>query len=99
MWPFDQPKNCATVVSRSILERGAPILVVCHDADDHGWQFLDGVSEDIDDLAIMGLGHIVDLDPTMATLANLEPGYQAARQSVTSAWVIEPIPADADDDS
>ncbi|MFZ6713290.1 hypothetical protein [Undibacterium sp. TC9W] len=96
MWPFDQPKNCATIVSKSILERGAPILIVCHDADDHGWQFLDGLSEDVDDLALIGLGHILDIDTGMAELAGLEPGYQASRQTTTSAWVIEQIPAESE---
>lgn len=99
MWPFDQPKNCATIVSKSILERGAPILVVCHDADDHGWQFLDGLSEKVHDLALIGLRHILEIDPAMAELANLEPGYQASREATTSAWVIEQIPDESESET
>jgi len=95
-WPFDQPTNCATIVSKSILERGAPILIVCHDADDHGWQFLDGVSEDIDDLVIIGLAHILEIDPTMRELAQLQPGYEATRPNAASDWVIQPIPPDSE---
>lgn len=98
MWPFDQPQNCATLVSKSILAGRAPILLVCHDEDDHGWQFLDGVSEDIEDIAIVGLAHILDLDSTMADHANLPPGYQASRKSEMSEWVIEKTPFDPDDD-
>ena len=97
-WPFDQPKNCATIVSKSILERGAPILVVCHDADDHGWQFLDGTSEEIDDLAIVGLAHILEIDPAMKEVAHLEPGFEAVRQDAGAAWVIQPTPPDAEDE-
>ena len=89
--------HCATIVSRSILERAAPILVVCHDADDHGWQFLDGASEDIDDLAIIGLGHILEIDPSMTDLAHLQPGFEATRQSEGAAWVVQPIPPESED--
>lgn len=52
-WPFDQPRNCAAVFSKSVLDRSRPILHVSHDEDDHGWRFLDGVSEELDDSALV----------------------------------------------
>jgi hypothetical protein len=39
-WPFDQPRNCAVLITRQILEGAEPILHVTHDSDDHAWQFL-----------------------------------------------------------
>lgn len=98
MWPFDQPKNCATIVSRSIIDGSKPILHVSHDQDDHGWQFLDGVSEEIDDLVIIGLAHILEIDPSMAKLANLQPGYQASRATSDSEWIIEQSPPEPPED-
>lgn len=95
-WPFDQPENCATIVSKSVLDGSAPILAVSHDADDHGWQFLDGMSEEIDDLVIVGLAHILEIDPAMKELAGLEPGFEATRERAESPWVIQPIPPEAE---
>ncbi len=99
MWPFDQPPNCATVVSNSIIEKRKPILYVSHDEDDHGWQFLDNESEELDDLCIVGLGHILEVDPSMAGLASLEPGGQATRADINSEWVIERTPPEEDGDA
>ena len=99
MWPFDQPPNCATVVSNSIIEKRKPILYVSHDEDDHGWQFLDNESEELDDLCIVGLGHILEVDPSMAGLASLEPGWQATRADISSEWVIERTPPEEDGDA
>jgi hypothetical protein len=44
-WPFDQPPDAAAITLRAVLD-GAPILLVSHDADDDGWQFLDGSEVD-----------------------------------------------------
>jgi hypothetical protein len=40
-WPFDQTPRTAAITVQAILD-GAPILLVSHDPDDDGWQFLDG---------------------------------------------------------
>ena len=98
MWPFDQPKNCATIVSKSIINGSKPILHVSHDEDDHGWQFLDGASEEIDDLVIIGLAHILEIDPSMSKLANLQPGYEASRANSHSEWIIKKSPPEPPDD-
>jgi len=35
-WPFDQPRNCASFVTREVMDREESILSVTHDSDDHG---------------------------------------------------------------
>ena len=97
-WPFDQPRNCATVFSKSVLDRSRPILYVSHDEDDHGWQFLDGLSEELEDVVLAGLAHVLEIDPAMVELAGLEPGFHASRAAVNAPWVIERTPPDPDDD-
>jgi len=97
-WPFDQPRNCATVFSKSVLDRSSPILLVSHDEDDHGWQFLDGISEALDDLALAGLDHVLEIDPAIVELADLAPGFQAAREGPGAKWVIERVPPDKEED-
>lgn len=99
MWPFDQPENCATVASRSVIDGRRPILYVSHDENDHGWQFLDGVSEELDDLVIVCLSHVLEIDPTMADLAFLDPGYHASRNKQTEKWSIAKTPLEPEDET
>ena len=85
-WPFDQPRNCVTFTLRSIVFDGEPILYVVHDADDHGWQFLDGKPIDMANAALVCLEEIVKRDPSVLELADMPPGWSATRSSVTAPW-------------
>src|SRR5262245_12378484 len=85
-WPFDQPPNCAVVSLRSIVFDGRPILFVSHDEDDHGWQFLDGGEPDVANAAVVALSEIVDLDPSVLAVADLQPGWHAWRKSSDNVW-------------
>jgi hypothetical protein len=85
-WPFDQPKNCATFSLRQIFQEGKPILYVSHDEDDHGWQFLSGDEIKTEDAFIVGLEEIVNLDPSVLEIADLEPGWIATRKSISDPW-------------
>src|SRR5262245_36581929 len=89
-WPFDQPRNAASITLRSIAFEGAPILYVTHDADDDAWQFLGGESVREADACVVGLGEIVALDPSLLELADLPPGWHAWRESTASAWCRAP---------
>jgi len=86
MWNFDQPPNCATLMSSTIVQDGQPILLVSHDEDDHGWQFLDGSNPPSEPFMVC-LSHAVDLDCPVSQLADLPPGWIAWRESVDSPWV------------
>lgn len=85
-WPFDQPRNCAVITLKSIAFNGQPILLVSHDEDDHGWQFLDGGPFDTASAAVVALETIVKLDPTVLNIADLPPGWMAIRRDKTSPW-------------
>ena len=85
-WPFDQPRNCAVIVSRSVAFDGAAILLVSHDADDHGWQFLDAEVPDVDQAAVLALSEVVALDHSILEIADLPPGWYAWRESKSSPW-------------
>ena len=95
-WPFDQPPNCATFVTRGLIEDGKPILFVFHDEDDHGWQFHDTLDPQEEDVRIVCLSHVLKLDPGMRALADLPPGWMASRQRVSDPWVREPAPPEPD---
>jgi hypothetical protein len=89
-WPFDQPKNCAAITLRSIVFAGAPILLVCHDEDDHAWQSLGGEDFDETDAAVVAMEEIVDRDPSVSEVADLPPGRIAWRERVGDAWERQP---------
>lgn len=85
-WPFDQPRHCATITMRQVLEGEEPILLVSHDADDHGWQFIGTTDANTADGRVVCLEHIVELDPTVLEVADLLPGWQAFRDTVAEPW-------------
>jgi hypothetical protein len=95
-WPFDQPRNCAVITLRQILEGMEPILHVTHDLDDHGWQFLGRGDAQLDDAAVVLFENIVGRDGSLRELADLPPGWRAWRRSVDEAWTREPNPTSDD---
>ena len=90
-WPWDQAPNVSAVTVRSVLE-GAPILVVAHDADDDGWQFLDGRDVDTDEARLIAMRRVLHLDPSLREVADLPPGWMARRHRVGGAWWRGPNP-------
>jgi hypothetical protein len=91
-WPFDQQPNCAVISLCSIVFRGAPILHVTHDADDHGWQFLGAERATMKEATVIALQEVVDLDPTVLEIADIPPGWHAWRASAASSWSRGPSP-------
>lgn len=90
-WLFDQPRNCAAISLRQIVREDAPILLVTHDEDDHGWQFLDGSeSPSQSDAVIVSMSQVIESDPSLFELADLPPGWRARRRSINDEWVREP---------
>jgi len=85
-WPFDQPRNCATFTTRQVIEGREPVVFVSHDAEDHGWQFIGSSGVVMADAMIVGLGEVVERDPTLLELADLPPGWQATRTRLGELW-------------
>lgn len=88
-WPFDQPPNCGVITIRQVVSGEEPILDVYHDLDDHGWQFIGASGANTDDGMIVSLQAIVELDPTVLEVADMEPGWVARRDSADAPWVRE----------
>jgi hypothetical protein len=94
-WPWDQPPNCAVITEKDVIENNAPIVLVTHDADDHGWQFL-GPGDDlkVEDARVVALSEVSELDPTVLEVARIAPGWRAWRRSPEHSWIMEPNPKD-----
>ena len=83
---FDQSGDTACITCSHVMDEGAPVLFVTHDADDGGWQFLCGREHDIEDAIVIGMGHIIDMDPTLNGLHDMPEGYGASRESLGAQW-------------
>ena len=92
-WPFDQRPDCAVFVTREVMDREEPILLVTHDVDDHGWQFIGPTDGTVANARIIALSEAVELDPSVLQVADLPVGWRAWRESREDAWARE---ADAD---
>ncbi|MFM8223054.1 MAG: hypothetical protein ACKOJF_29445, partial [Planctomycetaceae bacterium] len=63
----------------------APVLVVIHYSDDHSWAFLSGRST-MEQGKVIGMGGALSLDPTLRSIADLQPGWVAIRSAVGAPW-------------
>ena len=82
---------------RQILDGSEPILLVSHDADDHGWQFIGSTDANREDGRVVCLEHMVSRDPSVIQLADLPPGWQATRRSPKHPWQRRQRPPDDED--
>ena len=89
-WPFHEGRNRATFTTRPVTQDAHPILIVTRDLDGD-WQFLCGTTNRPKDGQIVSLGSMLDRDPTIAAVADLQPGWRAFRDHSAAAWRREPI--------
>lgn len=69
-----------------ILRGESPLRLVSHDGDDGCWQFLDGEHVFEEDAVVVGLGEMVQFDPTLRELADLPEGAFAWRSAPDQRW-------------
>lgn len=86
-WPFTDPKNVAVFTTTQVLRQGQPIRHVTHDDEDGAWQFHSGAQQiSAADAMVVGLGEMVEHDPTICELADLPCGWIAERDGVGRPW-------------
>ncbi len=91
-WPFSDPPNVATFTVQDIVDDGATILLVCHDAEDGTWQFLTGFAVTMDRALLVTLDSILAIDPSIYELADLPLGWVAKRTAAGQPWEKSPAP-------
>ena len=86
---YKEPDNLAVISCSHVIRSCEPILLISHDLDDGGWQFLCGNREhEKDEAMIVVLEEIVAVEPTILDMADLKLGYIAQRLSKGERWVI-----------
>jgi len=85
-WPFDQEKNVAALTTKQVLEDGLPVLVVVHYADECDWAFLCDTTDEEEDARVVAMKTVIDTDPSLYGVAELEPGWVAERADKDSPW-------------
>jgi len=93
-WPFEDdtfPARLGVAVMHTVLNGEMPALQVVHAAEDW-WGVADGVNSPNGHASTTAhMQHVLELDPTLAELATLAPGFQADRDDVESPWVVSPF--------
>jgi predicted adenylyl cyclase CyaB len=85
-WRFADSRDTVVVTLERILRGDSSLLLVTHDAEDGGWQFLDGEQVFEEDGAIVLLGEMVQFDPSLLELADLPAGWCAWRAAPDRPW-------------
>ncbi len=85
-WPFDQAENVATITTTKVVNEKFPILMVVNYQEDDSWAFTCGTTNRSEDLMIVSMRQIVEIDPSLESIADLPLGWSATRESVTSKW-------------
>ncbi|MBX3388173.1 MAG: hypothetical protein KF691_01815 [Phycisphaeraceae bacterium] len=85
-WPFEDPRNVATISLRRIVFSGRPVLYVEHDDEDGTWVMLDDEPMTEKDACVVALEEMVVRDPTLIELADLPCGWEARRDFVGGPW-------------
>jgi len=92
-WPFDMPKRKMVLTCQQIIDGKEAVHYVSHDGDDDVWQF--HPHEDVDTgeefVRLSPIIHLFTQDTTLATIADLPPGWHASRATPDGEWEREPI--------
>ena len=84
-WLFPNPQNTLVFTTTYVQSKQYPILEVYHD-EDGDWQFMCGTTNTSADGLLVCIGHVLNWDPTLALLHDLEPGHCAIRTEPGKEW-------------
>lgn len=85
MAEIDRDSHTAGFVCPHIFRNERLILLVSH--EDGDWQFLCGESDHAADGHVVGIGHLVERDPTLLDLVDLPLDWEAERANPGEPWL------------
>jgi hypothetical protein len=77
-----------------VFHRERPVLLITR--PDGDWCFLcgDEHEEDASAYRVVGIGHVLEHDPSIEAVLDLAPGWDAERSARDQPWRMQPIPED-----
>jgi len=84
---FPKESHYKAYVCNHVFDRLRPILLVSRTDED--WCFLCGDNHPNDASAykVVGIGHVLDQDPSLMQVHDLPPNWEAERKKVGEEWV------------
>lgn len=89
-WPFDSPPNVACVTLQSNRGRCQARAHGDPRCARRGWQFLTGDAFDTAEAMLVSLRSLVERDPTLLELTDVQPGWTAWREHHGAPWIRQP---------
>jgi hypothetical protein len=88
---FIDKLNTAVFTTSFVLQDKKPILFVSHYDQDGAWEFLsDDEFDNFEKAAkVVSLEEIINLDPSIIELLEMQEGYHAFRKSKQDEWIIK----------
>jgi hypothetical protein len=84
----EEQKNKSVLTTSYVLTNGSPVTFVLYD-EDGDWQLFgdDEVSED-EDAYLVSVDEILEMEPALRKLPDLQPGQAATREKDSTRWFI-----------
>ena len=88
-WPFPDPPDTGSYVSRGLMDGSTVIESVLHDHEGD-WQVLDGTDPVERNLMLVCLEDVVRRHPVVGALCKLPVGWRADMNSDVQEWEVSP---------
>jgi hypothetical protein len=86
VWLRHWLRRTKIVTTAPVLTGEEPVLFVSRDAEDGVWQLIGASKATLDSSRVGRLTDLVDTDPTLVTVLDLEPGDSAMREQAGGPW-------------
>ena len=85
--------DTAVFTTKFVLDDKKTITYVIHELEDGAWQFFSNDKfDDFEKVArVVGFQEIIDIDPTLQEVMDMDEGHYAIRKSKKDNWVISKI--------
>lgn len=84
----EEQKNKSVLTTSYVLTNGSPITFVLYD-EDGDWQlFGDDEVDDDEDAYLVSVDEMLEMEPVLKKLPDLQPGQAAAREKDSTRWFI-----------
>jgi hypothetical protein len=90
---FKEKFTTAVLTTRHVVQKGSPIIVVIHH-DDGVWEFWGEEEICESDIMVIGLGELINHDPTVLEIADLPENFKAVRRFKNDLWELSKIDGD-----